>query len=69
MLKEKSINFFKLIDESFSRSEIITTFSALLELLKLQKISVIQEEMFGDIMITLKQEKDDDAVAVEDMTF
>ena len=69
ILKQEKISFFELCDESFSRSEIITTFSALLELLKLQKISVVQEEMFGDILITKKDEQDDDFVSEDKMTF
>ncbi len=69
ILKQNEISFFELCDETFSRSEIITTFSALLELLKLQKISVVQTEMFGDIKITKKEEQDEDFVPEDKMTF
>ena len=69
ILQQNKISFFELCDETFSRSEIITTFSALLELLKLQKILVVQEEMFGDIIITKKDEQDDDFVPEDKMTF
>ena len=69
ILTQEKISFFELCDESFSRSEIITTFSALLELLKLQKIAVVQEEMFGDILITKKDVQDDDFVPEDKMTY
>ena len=52
----KKIMFFSLFDDEFSRSEIITTFMAVLELLKREQIYVKQEEHYGDIEI-LKNEK------------
>lgn len=54
------INFFSLFDETYSRSEIITVFMAILELLKFQKIEVIQSERYSDILIKRKEENNDD---------
>ena len=51
LLKKESINFFEIVDESFTRGEIITTFMALLEMLKRQEIEVEQDKKYGDIII------------------
>ena len=46
-----SLRFFEIVEKDFSRGEIITTFMALLELLKRQEIEVSQDEQFGEITI------------------
>lgn len=51
-----SAEFTDLFDSDYSRSEIISTFQAMLELLKLQRIGVMQEEIFGTITIRYKGE-------------
>lgn len=51
----KEINFFSLFDDSYSKLEVITVFMAILELLKLQKIEVIQNDKYADIMIKRKE--------------
>lgn len=45
------VNFDELFDEDFTISEIVTTFMAMLELLKLQEIKVEQKEIFDTITI------------------
>ena len=50
MQKEKMM-FSEIVGKDFTRGEIITTFMALLELLKRQEISVEQEDQFGEIFI------------------
>ena len=56
VLKEhKEINFFSLFDDSYSKLEVITVFMAILELLKHQKIEVIQAERYADIKIKRKE--------------
>lgn len=57
LMVRKKVYFSELFSNSISRDEIVTTFMALLELLKLQEISVNQPENFADIEIC-KQEKD-----------
>lgn len=47
-----SLKFTEMVGEDFTRGEIITLFSAILELLKRQIIEVEQEERFGEIIIT-----------------
>ncbi|RKD27686.1 condensin subunit ScpA [Caminicella sporogenes DSM 14501] len=49
--KVESIKFYELFDKNTSRLEIIVTFLALLELLKLKKISVKQDKLFDEIII------------------
>ena len=57
VLKEnKEINFFNLFDDTYLKIEVITVFLAILELLKTQKIEVIQAEHYADITIKRKEE-------------
>ena len=49
--EKESVHFIQLFDEDATRSEVITTFQALLELMKLQFLTARQEEVFGDIYI------------------
>ncbi len=49
------INFFSLFDETYSKMEIITVFMAILEMLKFQKIEVVQAERYADIKIKRKE--------------
>ncbi|MDD4110283.1 MAG: segregation/condensation protein A [Clostridia bacterium] len=51
MIKGK-IKFSELIDENITRSEVINVFLAVLELLKSQTISIVQNSIFEDIEIT-----------------
>ena len=55
-LKSKSkMKFNELFSVDFSRSEVINTFLALLELLKRQYVSVVQDDIFGEISIEKKE--------------
>lgn len=51
MQTDKLIKFSDIVEADYTRSEIITLFISLLELLKLQEIRVTQEEQFGEITI------------------
>jgi segregation and condensation protein A len=48
----KTVNFSELFGGSASRHEIVCTFLALLELIRLRQLSVFQKEHFGEIVIT-----------------
>lgn len=52
----KEINFFSLFDDTYSKLEVITVFMAILELLKFQKIEVVQKDKYADITIKRKEE-------------
>ena len=53
--QRKRFEFVELFDEDMTKSELINTFLALLELLKLQTIKVIQNGTFGNIVITANE--------------
>lgn len=55
----KKITFYDLIEEDYSKREIITTFQSILELLKVQYVKVVQEEIFGEIVIFKNPEADE----------
>ncbi|OGH60175.1 MAG: hypothetical protein A2725_04695 [Candidatus Magasanikbacteria bacterium RIFCSPHIGHO2_01_FULL_33_34] len=50
--KNKSVNFFELLDNSNNRTEIIINFLALLELVKQKTVILKQDSAFSDIAIT-----------------
>lgn len=51
LISREKINFSELFLESTTKEEVITTFMALLELIKMQFIRVRQDEIFTDIQI------------------
>ena len=51
LISRSNIKFSELFLESASRDEVITTFMALLELIKMQVIRVSQDNLFSDIQI------------------
>lgn len=51
LIREKRIKFSELVDKDYSKSEVITTFLALLEMLKRQEIIVEQTSKFSEIEI------------------
>ncbi|MFO7151840.1 MAG: segregation/condensation protein A [Bacillota bacterium] len=55
ILKRKKMGFREFFKENFSKLEIIMTFLAILELIKLNRIKVYQEQSFGEITVTLKE--------------
>mgnify|MGYP001039004302 FL=1 len=50
--RHKSFSFRALLEKQHSKMEVIVTFLVILEMMKLGKISIAQEEIFDDIMIT-----------------
>ncbi len=60
VLKKETTAFEELFDESTTTVEIVTTFQALLELLKHQFIVVEQEEMFSSITIKKNPNRSED---------
>jgi segregation and condensation protein A len=49
----KSVEFESLFDEDATRLEIIVTFLAVLELIRMQAVEAVQDRHFGHLMITL----------------
>lgn len=51
----KKCSFRQLLEKQHSKMEVIVTFLVILEMMKLGKISIVQENIFDDIMITAKE--------------
>lgn len=47
----REMNFVELFEPDYDKSDIVTTFLAVLELLKYGRLRAVQEEVFGDIII------------------
>ena len=60
-LFEKSQNSLDNFTKDFTKSEIVTTFQAILELLKYQFLRIKQEQTFGEITILLNPDRDEEA--------
>lgn len=64
--EENSFYFSRLFDENTGRNEYITTFLALLELLKQQIVDVKQASLFDDILVEKREGSDEIEVVVGD---
>ncbi len=58
---KEEVDFEELFTKDFTKSEIITTFQAMLELLKYQFLRVVQTASFGTIKILLNPDRDKEA--------
>ena len=59
LLLNKKVGFKELFSPTASKNEIVTTFMALLEMLKLQEIKVQQDGLFNDITIVKREDEED----------
>ena len=66
ILERKEMSFFEMFTEYTTRNELITTFQAMLELLKLQYISVEQQTMFDDITIKLREDRNEELGEIDE---
>lgn len=64
--EKKMIKFSQLFDEDLTKSELINTFLALLELLKMQIVKAQQSSIFGDIEIISNEDKIDKELEVDE---
>ena len=62
---ENEFRFMELFDENVTRNEFVTTFFAVLELLKLQVIRLRQDGLFEDIIIIKREGSDNIHIDVE----
>lgn len=67
LLHRPQISFKRMLADAQDRVEIIVTFLAVLELLRRRKIQVLQDQIFGDIVIEASNEIDQPTEATEDM--
>ncbi len=61
--QENVVQFTSLFEPDFSRGDILTTFLAVLQLAKLQKAHVVQDELYGEVVLS-KREDDDGNFAI-----
>lgn len=66
LIIRRKAEFLELFDESFSKIEVINTFLAMLELLKMQFAFVRQTEIFGAITLELNEENKDKPIEAVD---
>lgn len=66
LLKRESMSFFELFTEYYTRNELITTFQAMLELLKWQYIKVEQNDVFDDITIILREDRNEEIGEIDE---
>ncbi len=55
--KNKRFSFRQLLEKQCSKIELVVTFLVILEMMKMGKVLIEQEDVFGDIMITSKEEE------------
>ena len=66
LLDKKSVSFFEMFPLRYTRTELITTFQAMLELLKLQYITVEQNGVFEDITLTLRDDRNEELGEIDE---
>lgn len=66
--KHRSFSFRQMLERQQDKLEVVVTFLAVLELMKIGKIQLVQEEAFSDMHIeTLEPEGEDGAIELEDL--
>ncbi len=66
LLEKKVVSFFEMFDHQYTKNELITTFQAMLELLKLQYIKVEQNGVFDDITIILRDDRNEELGEIDE---
>ncbi|MBQ3115634.1 MAG: segregation/condensation protein A [Clostridia bacterium] len=66
LLDRKEASFFEMFTSYYTKNELITTFQAMLELLKLQYITVVQNGVFDDITITLREDRNEELGEIDE---
>lgn len=69
LLTKERFKFFDMFEETYTKSEVINTFLALLELLKRQYIRVEQENLFSDIEIVKNENVSERLTEDEPITY
>ena len=66
LLDRKEMSFFELFTSYYTKNELITTFQAMLELLKLQYIKVEQTGVFDDITLKLREDRNEELGEIDE---
>ena len=64
--EKKEFDFESLFEPDYDRSDIVTTFLAILELLRYQKLRAEQDELFGKIKLFYIEENSDSLVSINE---
>jgi segregation and condensation protein A len=64
--ERKEMSFYELFTSYSTRNEIITTFQALLELLKMQYLRAEQDETYADIKIFLREDRSEEIGEIDE---
>ena len=66
LLVRNSVSFFEIFTHHYTKSELITTFQAMLELLKMQYITVEQNGIFDDITLNLRDDRNEELDEIDE---
>ena len=66
LLDKKEASFFEMFSRYYTKNELITTFQAMLELLKHQYITIEQNGIFDDIIITLRDDRNEELGEIDE---
>lgn len=66
LLDRKTVSFFEMFSGYYTKNELITTFQAMLELLKLQYIKVEQNGIFDDITLILRDDRNEELGEIDE---
>ena len=66
LLDKKEVSFFEMFPHHYTKNELITTFQAMLELLKLQYITAEQRGMFDDITLYLRDDRNEELGEIDE---
>ena len=56
--EHKTFSFRKLLENSSGKTYVIVTFLGILEMMKMGKLTIVQENIFDDILITYREKED-----------
>ena len=66
LLERTSVSFFEMFSSYYTKSELITTFQAMLELLKMQYLTVEQNGIFDDITLTIREDRNEELGEIDE---
>lgn len=66
LLERTSVSFFEMFTSYYTKSELITTFQAMLELLKMQYLTVEQNGIFDDITLTIREDRNEELGEIDE---
>lgn len=66
LLEKKEVSFFEMFPHYYTKTELITTFQAMLELLKLQYMTAEQNGTFDDITLTLREDRNEELGEIDE---